>query len=345
MPNQTMNEPKMLKTADKKKAIRPLRLPILYGFLAAALLTIVVLLVVFPNLAGNPGYLALMVITTLFSFGSLGLTFSGIRARLPLAAKWAVSVALWGFVALDVIFLVLPNFINGPTANEADPFAASARPVAPATITPTAKTTEVAIVNTTEAATAKPTEVTTPKPTEAATATPTQAVTPKPTEPATVKTTEPATARATEPATVKSTEITTPKTTAPVTAKTTEAATPKTTEPTTKSPVSLTGIFNNAGAEPVAGKAILGKRADGKTVLRFENLNSAPGPDLVVYLSKSASPKTDAQVKNGLEIGKLKATKGDQNYELSGTLDLSQYKSIVVYCKSFSVVFGFANLS
>jgi hypothetical protein len=105
----------------------------------------------------------------------------------------------------------------------------------------------------------------------------------------------------------------------------------------------LGGDFNNQGAEPVAGKAILGKNAAGKIVLRFEDFKSAPGPDLFVYLTKNASPDA-SQVQKGYEVGKLKATGGNLNYELDSSIDLSQYKSVVVYCKSFSTVFGFANL-
>jgi hypothetical protein len=108
----------------------------------------------------------------------------------------------------------------------------------------------------------------------------------------------------------------------------------------------LTGVFDHrAGVDTVAGNATLGKTSDGKVILRFENLNAANGPDLHVYLSKDTSPATTQQVMNSLEVGKLKATTGASNYELSATTDVTQFKSVVIYCKSFSVVFGFANLS
>jgi hypothetical protein len=289
------------------KPLKPLRLPVFFGFLAAAVVTIVVLLIVFPNLTGNLSFLALAVLTTLFSFGSMGLTFSGLRARMPVMARWGVSLVLWTFVALDVIFLLLPLFISGPAANDADPFAASAPAVAQATATPLpAKTTEAAMVKTTEAAMVKTTEAAMVKTTQAANQPTTAAVT----------------------------------TAAQTTTLNTQAA-----QTTAASSASLlTGDFNNQGAEPVAGKAILGQSADGKIVLRLENLKSAPGPDLFVYLAKSASPDP-SQVQKGFEVGKLKATTGNLNYELGSSVDLSQYKSVVVYCKSFSVVFGFANLN
>ena len=114
---------------------------------------------------------------------------------------------------------------------------------------------------------------------------------------------------------------------------------------TTASVATLTGMFDHrSGVDTVAGNATLGKTSDGKVILRFENLNSANGPDLHVYLSKQASPANTQQVMDGLEVGKLKATQGTSNYELAATTDITQYKSVVIYCKSFSVVFGYANL-
>jgi hypothetical protein len=108
----------------------------------------------------------------------------------------------------------------------------------------------------------------------------------------------------------------------------------------------LSGVFDHrAGVDTVAGNATLGKTSDGKVILRFENLNSANGPDLHVYLSKQASPATTQQVMDGIEVGTLKATTGASNYELAATTDITQFKSVVIYCKSFSVVFGYANLS
>ncbi len=161
------------------------------------------------------------------------------------------------------------------------------------------------------------------------------------------KTTEAAmVAKTTEAAMVKTTEAAMVKTTEAAMVKTTEAAMVKTTEAAMAKPSTpITGDFNNQGADPVAGKAILGKTADGKLVLRLENFKSANGPDLYVYLTKEASPSKDTQIKSGFEIGKLKATSGSLNYDLDASLDISQYKSVVVYCKSFSAIFGYANFT
>jgi hypothetical protein len=115
---------------------------------------------------------------------------------------------------------------------------------------------------------------------------------------------------------------------------------------TASATTTLSGMFDHRpGVDTVAGNATLGKTSDGKVILRFENLNSANGPDLHVYLSKQVSPATTQQVMDGVEVGKLKATTGASNYELAATTDISQFKSVVIYCKSFSVIFGYANLT
>ncbi len=173
----------------------------------------------------------------------------------------------------------------------------------------------------------------------------------QPTEGATAKPTDAAVlaGKTTEAAMVMQTTVTAAKTTteaAMVAKTTTEAAmVAKTTDTVTVAKIArpLSGTFNNQGVDAVAGKAIIGKMADGKIVLSFENFKSANGPDLYVYLTKENNPASAASIKQGLEIGKLKATQGNLNYELNSSLDLDQYKAVAVYCKSFSVIFGFAN--
>lgn len=115
---------------------------------------------------------------------------------------------------------------------------------------------------------------------------------------------------------------------------------------TVASPVTRSGMFGaRPGVETVAGIAVLGTTTDGKTVLRLQQIKSANGPDLYVYLTKVSSPKTRSDVEGGYQVGKLKATRGDSNYELPDSVDASQYKAVVVYCRSFSAIFGYANLA
>jgi hypothetical protein len=286
----------LTKETDTKEITnqKPANPVIFIGFIVAAVIAITIELIIFPNLLASPFYLLIIIGLSLFSFGSIGLSVSGLRRRLPSAAKWGVSLGLWGFAALAVYFLLVPLFVSGGTANDADPFASANKPA------PAAQATTVPAVAT------QPTVVAT--------------TAPNVNNPAPVSNFSP-------------TPTTAPATVAPV--ATTSAPAPSV----------FNGNFSGRGNYNVSGKAVLGKTPDGKNILRFEGFNSSNGPDLIIYLSKEANPTTSAQVKNGVEIGLLKATQGNLNFELDSALDLSQYKSVVIYCRAFSVLFGVATLS
>jgi len=67
------------------------------------------------------------------------------------------------------------------------------------------------------------------------------------------------------------------------------------------------------------------------------------GPDLWVYLSTSDNPKKSLGTINNL--GLIKGTKGGQIYGLKATNDeLKTYRSVIIYCKQFEVLFSYAIL-
>ncbi|MGH1567999.1 MAG: DM13 domain-containing protein, partial [Nitrosopumilus sp.] len=78
---------------------------------------------------------------------------------------------------------------------------------------------------------------------------------------------------------------------------------------------------------------------DGSYVLRLENFQSTNGPDLFVYLS------TDDNASEFVNLGELKANKGNQNYNIPEGTDLQKYDKVLIWCKAFSVLFGSAELS
>jgi hypothetical protein len=109
-----------------------------------------------------------------------------------------------------------------------------------------------------------------------------------------------------------------------------------------QNPVSaLSGEFVGAGdgthhAEGVAKEI---STEDGRKFIRFENFKVTNGPDLYVYLA------TDQSASDFVDIGKLKANNGNQNYEIPDGTDLAKYKTVVIWCKAFSVLFGSAELT
>jgi hypothetical protein len=113
--------------------------------------------------------------------------------------------------------------------------------------------------------------------------------------------------------------------------------------------VLATGSFIDTGSgDHGSGDVTVGKTADGKYVIHLEHLNVVPGPDLHVYLSTTANPSSADQVTNGgVDLGSLAANQGSVNVNVPADVgsNLNQYKSVVIYCKSFAVIFTVAPLT
>lgn len=93
------------------------------------------------------------------------------------------------------------------------------------------------------------------------------------------------------------------------------------------------------------GTATIYQLPDQQRVLRFQDYASARGGDVAVYLSRDPEPRTTVEVGvDFLDLGRLKGNIGNQNYNLPATLDLSGYRSVVVFCRQFNAVITVANL-
>lgn len=89
--------------------------------------------------------------------------------------------------------------------------------------------------------------------------------------------------------------------------------------------------------------------ADGSRVLRLEDLVTSDGPRVEIWL-------TDSPVLEGPDgwrvfddgnyesLGLLKGNLGSQNYNIPADLDLSDFSSVSLWCVTFSVSFGAAEL-
>jgi hypothetical protein len=83
----------------------------------------------------------------------------------------------------------------------------------------------------------------------------------------------------------------------------------------------------------------------GRRYVRFEDFRTSNGPALKVYLS--AAPATgpgDAFDDRYIDLGDLKGNIGEQNYAIPRAVDLSRYRSVVVWCARFHVPFAAAAL-
>ena len=91
-------------------------------------------------------------------------------------------------------------------------------------------------------------------------------------------------------------------------------------------------------AHNVQGKALLIEK-DEKKFVRFEDFETINGPDLHIYLS------TGLNNDDFVELSKIKATKGNVNYEVPEGVDTGKYNKVLVWCKAFGVLFSYAALS
>jgi len=91
-------------------------------------------------------------------------------------------------------------------------------------------------------------------------------------------------------------------------------------------------------AHEVEGKVLL-IEDNGKNILRFEDFETINGPGLYIYLSSGLG---DNDI---VDLGKIKATKGNVNYEIPDGTDISKYNKVLVWCQPFGVLFSYAELN
>ena len=90
-------------------------------------------------------------------------------------------------------------------------------------------------------------------------------------------------------------------------------------------------------AHEVSGSVVVTNASQGK-VLHLENFANTNGPDLFVYLA------TDDTAKDFITLGKIKSIQGTSDYRIPLGTDISKYSHVLIWCKSFSVLFGMATL-
>jgi hypothetical protein len=125
------------------------------------------------------------------------------------------------------------------------------------------------------------------------------------------------------------------------------SASPSATPPATSAPgatlVERTGTFHGSDDFHFGrGTARLIEVGRGSFVVRLEDFAVRNGPDLYVYVS----PSSDGFARGAIELGRLKADTGNQNYPVpAGALDdPTRAASVVVWCKQFSHLFATAPL-
>jgi|SRR5688572_26708334 len=71
-----------------------------------------------------------------------------------------------------------------------------------------------------------------------------------------------------------------------------------------------------------------------------------PGPKFHVYLvpERNVVPSTNVARTMYVDLGRLRAFRGSQNYPIPDGVDLSKYESVVIWCEQFGVLISPATL-
>lgn len=129
-------------------------------------------------------------------------------------------------------------------------------------------------------------------------------------------------------------ELPTPPATQPTSAPTTSPTEPAIIQ---KAPVKSAQITGTAG-HPASGTVRI-VESEGKKYLRYENFKTINGPDIFVYLAN------DLEAKDFVNLGRVKATEGNVNYEIPVGTDPSAYRYAMVWCDAFNTLFNYADIS
>jgi hypothetical protein len=77
-----------------------------------------------------------------------------------------------------------------------------------------------------------------------------------------------------------------------------------------------------------------------------DDFRTGRGPDLFVLLHNEAVPNSYTTTTNDyINLGRLEKFRGAQRYEISADADLSDFESVVIWCRQFDVTFGYAPLT
>ncbi|NMG07597.1 DM13 domain-containing protein [Brasilonema sp. UFV-L1] len=109
--------------------------------------------------------------------------------------------------------------------------------------------------------------------------------------------------------------------------------------------IAASGTFVKA-EQPTSGTAqIVTENGQQYLVLDSSFQTSNQGPDLHVLLDSSEKPPAKYQnLSSYVNLGKLQKFKGTQRYPIPTAINLSNFKSAVIWCRMANATFGYAPL-
>ncbi len=106
---------------------------------------------------------------------------------------------------------------------------------------------------------------------------------------------------------------------------------------TSVQPIAPVNVIGTAG-HPASGTVRI-VEADDKKYVRYENFKTINGPDIYVYLAK------DLDAKEFVNLGRVRATEGNINYEIPAEVNVTDYPYVLTWCEAFGVLFNYADIS
>ena len=106
----------------------------------------------------------------------------------------------------------------------------------------------------------------------------------------------------------------------------------------------FTGQFDGkAGA-----RVTVFKKPNGEEYLRLRDFTAPDDADVHVELARSGyvnqAQETAKATLDGIDLGALKTSQGDQNYDLPAAADLAKYNAVVIYNKRLATILASAKL-
>ncbi len=107
------------------------------------------------------------------------------------------------------------------------------------------------------------------------------------------------------------------------------------------------GVFIHANPSDPIHYGSGGVSVYSDTVFLHEDFEVGPGPDYHVYLVPKASVRSSGDLGTAMyvDLGRLKAFQGSQNYTIPAGVDLKQYPTVLIWCQKFSVLISPADLN
>src|SRR5439155_10695500 len=108
-------------------------------------------------------------------------------------------------------------------------------------------------------------------------------------------------------------------------------------------PVKVTsGPLHGLAGHYGRGAASIYRLPDGSFFVRLEEIETPRAPAVYVYLV----PRADQTGPEGnVDLGSLKGNQGSQNYVVPRTVDVSQYHTVLLWCRRFTTPIAAATQS